>query len=163
MQLLPINIRIYNLDIEPAHLVRKIRANTINERNALGYIRKYNPNNLIVRNEKEKGIYLKEQGDLRTRYGGGTTAIFVSDSIHGKTKITAIAYFGWQQSLILFLLLIGLFYTTFYSPKDTITVIIFLIIFLILFAITSSKALARQRNLIEKLIENYVSGDCGTN
>ena len=157
MQLLPITIKKYKTDADSECFIRKVRANTIYQYNEDGYVRDYNPNDLLYRNEKVKGIYLKDQSDLKTRYGGGTTAIFISDSDNGKTIITTIAYFGWQQSLVLVLFIIGLLYTIFYSSKDTMTVVIGLVIFLILFALTSSKALIRQKDLIEKIIESCVA------
>lgn len=157
MQLLPFNIRRYKTGIDSECFIRKIRANTVYQYNDQGYLRDYNPNNLLFRNEKDKGIYLKEQRDIKTRYGGGTTAVFISENENGNTIVTSMAYFGWQQSLVLSILVFGLIYTIFYSPKDTITVVVGTLIFLILFAFTSSKALDRQRELIEKVIENCVA------
>ena len=154
MYLLPFYIKKYNTDAEAECFIRKLRANTVYQYNDDGYIRDYNPNDFLFRNEKDKGLYLKEQQDLKTRYGGGTTAVFVDDTNKGKTTITSISYFGWQQSAVLALLLLGLIYTALFSQKDTLTVSGALIIFNLLFAFTSSKALTRQKELIEKAIDN---------
>lgn len=157
MYLLPFYIKKYKTNAEGECFVRKIRANTVYQYNDDGYIRDYNPNGLLFRNEKDKGIFLKEQRDLKSRYGGGTTAVFVNDSEKETTIITTISYFGWQQSVVLMLLLFGLLYTALFSQKDTLYVIGGIFIFYLLFALTSEKALKRQRELVEKAIESCVT------
>jgi hypothetical protein len=155
--LLPFYIKKYKTNAEGECFVRKIRANTVYQYNDDGHIRDYNPNGLLFRNEKDKGIFLKEQRDLKSRYGGGTTAMFVNDSEKETTIITTISYFGWQQSVVLMLLLFGLLYTALFSQKDTLYVLGGIVIFYLLFALTSEKALKRQRELVEKAIASCVT------
>ncbi|TNE53848.1 MAG: hypothetical protein EP338_09985 [Bacteroidetes bacterium] len=157
MYLLPLYIKKYKTNAEGQCFVRKIRANTVYQYNDDGYIRDYNPNGLLFRNEKDKGIFLKEQRGVKNRYGGGTTAVFINDSEKETTIITSISYFGWQQSVFLGLLLLGLLYTSLFSQKDTLFLIGAVVIFNLLFALTSEKALKRQKELVENAIESCVT------
>jgi len=155
MYLLPVFLKKYKTSSPADCIIRKLRANTVYQYNNDGLIKDYNPNDLLFRNEKGKGLYLKDQRDLSSgvnHFGGGTTAVFVEDKKSGGAIISTISYYGWQQSIVLALLIGGFVYVSFYSQEDIITVLISILIFNLLFALTSYKTLQNQRLLIERII-----------
>lgn len=149
----PIHIKKFRTDASSECLVKTIRANTVYQYNKDGYYQDDNLSDLLFRNEKDKGIYIREQKALRTRYGGGTTAIFISEGANGASVLTSISYYGNFTSLFIVALICYAVYNLFSKP-DPISSLVFPITVILFFGMLSMSALTKQRELIEKVIEH---------
>lgn len=149
MQILPIKIITYELKITADEFVRRIRGSSwtyVDEEKSL-----YTPNYYIpARIEKEKGIYIKNRKDRNSRYGGGTTGIFIEKN-NSQNKITIVQYFGWQQSLILVILLLGTIWCLI-KNEDWGILLSTLLGFNLILAIIEDKKLKEQLDYIHKII-----------
>ncbi|MBU2062129.1 MAG: hypothetical protein KKH44_09825 [Bacteroidetes bacterium] len=149
MQILPIKIKTYKLNITAVEFVRRIRGSSwllVDEEKSL-----YSPDHYIpARIEKEKGIYIKNRKDRISRYGGGTTGIFIENN-NSENKITVIQYFGWQQSLILVLLLLGTIWCLI-KNEDWGVLLTALVGFNLIMAIINDEKLKKQLDYIHKII-----------
>ncbi len=150
MQLFPIKIKTYELKITTDEFVRRIRASSwtyLEMEKSL-----YTPNYYIpYRIETEKGIYIKNRKDRNSRYGGGTTGIFIENN-NSQNKITVIQYFGWQKSLILVILLLGTIWCLIQNENWE-TLLTTLICFNLILAFIEDKNLKEQVEYIHKIMK----------
>jgi len=156
--MLPIVVKKYKTKSSSDCIVRKIRANSIYQYNDEGYIKDHNPNNLLFRNEKNKGFYLKEQQSVKRRYGGGTTGVFVEDTEGGGAVVMTIAYYGLQQSLIIIALICGILYTSVFNQDELFKMVGIAFLFNLIIGYSCRESLQRQRKLVESIIDSCIDG-----